>query len=40
MNRIVEVLLQYPITTIFLIIIIISTVSMITESIKKRKNRK
>lgn len=40
MSRLVEVVLEYPITTIFLIIIIISTVSMITESIKKRKNRK
>ena len=39
MNRIVEILSEYPFTCLWLSIVIISTISMISESIKKRKNR-
>jgi hypothetical protein len=40
MNRLIEIIVEYPLTLIFTVIISISTISMIIESIKKRKNRK
>lgn len=39
MSRIAEMILQYPLTTLWLVVVIISTISMIKESINKRKNR-
>jgi TctA family transporter len=40
MNRLIEIIVEYPLTFIFTVIISISIISMIIESIKKRKNRK
>jgi TctA family transporter len=40
MNRLIEIIVEYPLALIFTVIISISTISMIIESIKKRKNRK
>jgi hypothetical protein len=40
MNRLIEIIVEYPLTLIFTVIISISIISMIIESIKKRKNRK
>jgi hypothetical protein len=39
MNRFIEIVSEYPFTCLWLSVIIISIISMISESIKKRKNR-
>jgi hypothetical protein len=40
MNRFIEVIIEFPISSMFIVTIAISMTSMIFESIKKRKNRK
>lgn len=40
MNRFFEIISEYPLTCLWLSVIIISICSMIPESIKKRKKRK
>jgi hypothetical protein len=40
MNRFIEVIIEFPISSMLIVIIAISMTSMIFESIKKRKNRK
>jgi hypothetical protein len=39
MNRFIEVIIEFPISSLLILIISISMTSMIFESIKKRKNR-
>lgn len=39
MNRFIEVIIEFPISSMLIVIIAISMTSMIFESIKKRKNR-
>jgi hypothetical protein len=40
MSRLIEVISQYPFTTLWLVVIAASIISMIRESINKRKNTK
>lgn len=39
MNRFIEVIIEFPISSMFIVTIAISMISMIFESIKKRRNR-